>query len=366
MVQVTTAFADFLATRSAATLTVAPGITTPRRFSDARREHLATRRAAGLFDFSFMGCAEITGAASLAFLNSLQTRALDGVQPARIVYTLLLRDDGTVLNDATVWRLAHDRYWLFIGRHSDFELIAHCAGEFDVTVCDISRQHAVLAIQGAASWRVIERCFAGQQLAALPYYGFQQLNFAGSDCWLARIGYSGETGYELVIADAAGPVLWRALLAAGADAGLLECGFDAVDSLRIEAGHILFARELTAPVTPFEIGLARLVDFYHASFRGADALRAQRWRLPQRRLVGLLPTTDATTEPSLPERIPPGRAALTSACWSPLFKCCLGIGFVNAADAYPGTAVKLRNGIRAQVARLPFYDPAKYLPRKIR
>ena len=366
MVQLKTAFADFLSTRSAATLTVAPGITTPRCFSDARREHLATRHAAGLFDFSFMGCAEIAGTASLAFLGSLQTRALDRLQPGRIAYTLLLRDDGTVLNDATVWRLAGDRYWLFIGRRSDFEPIARCAKDFGITVSDASQQHAVIAIQGAASWSIIERCFDGRHAAAPPYYGFQQLSFAGSDCWLARIGYSGETGYELVIADAAAPALWQALLAAGADAGLLECGFDAIDSLRIEAGHILFARELAAPVTPFELGMARLVDFYRAPFRGAPALQATRWRRPQRRLAGLMPAADTAAAQSLPGRIAPGRGALTSACWSPLYERCLGIGFVNAEDAYPGTTVTLHDGTRAQVARLPFYDPARYLPRQTR
>jgi len=364
MVQVTPAFAGFLATRSAATLIVAPGITTPRRFSDTRREHLATRRAAGLFDFSFMGCFEITGAASPAFIKSLQTRALHGLQSGRIAYTLLLRDDGSVLNDATVWRLAGNRYWLFSGRRSDFEHVARCAEGADVGVRNVSQQLAVIAIQGAASWRVTERCFAGQRLAALPYYGFQRLEFAGSDCWLARIGYSGETGYELVIADGAAPALWQALLAAGADTGLTECGFDAIDSLRIEAGHILFMRELAARVTPFELGLARLVDFYRKPFRGALALQPQRWRQPPRRLVGLLPASDAAADLELPERIAPGCAVMTSACRSPLYERCLGIGFVNVEDVHTGTTVRLRNGVRAQVTRLPFYDPARCLPRQ--
>ena len=359
----TIAFTDFLATRSTATLAIAPGITTPRCFSDARREHLATRRTAGLFDFSFMGCAQIKGAACRAFLNSLQTRALDGLQPGRIAYTLLTRDDGTVLNDATVWRVAGDCYWLFSGRRSDFEHVARCAGDFDVAVTEISQGHAVIALQGAASSRIIGRCFGGQQLAGLPYYGFRQLNFAGGVCWLARIGYSGETGYELVIAAAAASNLWRELLAAGADAGLVECGFDAIDTLRIEAGHILFTRELAAAVNPFELGLARLVDLYRSPFRGAPALRTQRWQ-PQRRLVGLLPAAATTADPSLPGRIASGSAVMTSACWSPLYERWLGMGFVAADDAYPGTSVKLRDGMRASVARLPFYDPARILPRK--
>ncbi len=351
--------------RCPATLTVAPGIPTPRYFSDPQHEHLATRRSAGLFDFSFMCCAEITGPASAAFLQALQTRALDGLPAGRIAYTLLLRDDGTVLNDATVWRLNSEHYWLFVGRRADFEPVAQSAREFNVTVTDISRQHAVIALQGPASRRIIERCFAPQQVA-LPYYGFERLKFADRDCWLARIGYSGEMGYEFVLADAAAEALWQALCDAGAESGLLECGFDAVDSLRIEAGHWLFMRELAAPVTPLELGLARMVDFHGHDFRGARALRSLRWRPLQRRLTGLLPQNHSVLATRLPEHLAPGNAMLTSVCWSPVFGRKLGIGFVNADDAYPGSAVMLADRTRAHVARLPFYDPGRFLPRHAR
>ena len=95
----------------------------------------------------------------------------------------------------------------------------------------------------------------------MPYFGFQRAPFGDAEGWIARLGYSGETGYELVIASDAASALWQTLLAHGADDGLAECGFDAIDSLRIEAGHILFTRELASPVTPFELGLARFVDF---------------------------------------------------------------------------------------------------------
>jgi len=284
------------------------------------------------------------------------------LQAGRIAYTLLLRDDGTVLNDATVWRLGNEHYWLFVGRRADFDHIAGSARAFNVTVTDISREHAVIALQGPASKRIIERCFAGQQVT-LPYYGFERLEFSDGDCWLARIGYSGETGYEFVLADAAAAALWQALRAAGEDSGLLECGFAAVDSLRIEAGHILFTRELAAPVMPLELGLTRLVDFYAHDFRGAQALRSRRWLPLQRRLAGLLPENKSVSPTSLPEHLAPGSGTLTSVCWSPVFGRTLGIGFVRAEDAYAGTAVTLADGTRAHVARLPFYDPGKALPR---
>ena len=357
----TSVFDAFLRGRAHDMLTIAPEIATPRLFSDAKHEHIATRRAAGLFDFSFMGCLEIKGPGSLAFLHAVQTRTLHALATNRIAYTLLLRDDGTVLNDATVWRHADDRYWLFVGRRNDLVHFAASGNAFDVTLTDISQRHAVIAPQGPASAAIIARCFDGQDVT-LPYYGFRRLEFADCECWLARIGYSGESGYELVVRADLAPSLWQALVHAGRTHGLTECGFEAIDTLRIEAGHILFTRELASPVTPAELGLTRLVDFYANDFCGASA-RRQHSPLT-RRLVGLLPMKEASTTLTLPDQLKAGCGALTSAAWSPVFERTLGIGFVHPEDAYPGTAVRLMDGRRARVARLPFYDPGKVLPRR--
>jgi aminomethyltransferase len=168
----------------------------------------------------------------------------------------------------------------------------------------------------------------------------------------------------MVIADAVAPALWSALVEAGKDYGLREGGFAAIDSLRIEAGHLLFTRELAAPVAPAELGLMRFIDFYRQEFCGATAVRAHRWHLPARRLVGLLPLHGARFAPQTDTPRTRGNATLTSKAWSPLMERELGLGFVASGDAYPGTIVKLDNGEAATVARLPFYDPARRLPRR--
>ena len=357
------AFASFLATRSAGQVEFAPGVATPRSFGDAAREHLATRRAGGLFDFSFMQCADIAGPRALECVEALQTRRLAGLATGRIAYTLLLRDDGSVLNDATVWRFAWDRFRVFTGRRADHAAVATFAAGFDVQVPPMD-DCAVIAIQGDISRPTIERALPGMDLAALPYFGFRAVRFADADCWIARLGYSGETGYEIAIAGAAAPALWEALLAAGTDAGLVECGFDAANSLRIEAGHVLFTRELAAPVTAFELGFARLVDFHGRDFVGAQALRRSRWDEPQRRLVGLVPAGESPSDANVPGTLDDGTAAMTSDCFSPLFERRIGIGFAAAEDTRPGSSVALVGGGHARVARLPFYDPSKALARR--
>jgi glycine cleavage system aminomethyltransferase T len=182
---------------------------------------------------------------------------------------------------------------------------------------------------------------------------------------VARIGYTGELGYEIFVAAAAGKKLWEALKAAGQPIGLAECGFTAADALRVEAGFLLFTRELADPVTPQELGLSRLLSA-RQRYLGAAAVA----RRPVRKsLVGLVPEPRFQEEgqvldPPLRAQAPaPGLAVLTSAAFSALFSRTLAIGFVHPEDRYPGTRVRLEGKAAARVARLPFYDPLKRVPK---
>ena len=323
-------------------------------YTDAVEEHLATRRSCGLFDFSFMGQFEIAGEGARAFLDRLQTRNLAMLVPGRIAYTLLLRPDGTVFIDATVWCLAPDRYWLFTGRRSDFAFVADAVREPGVAVRDLSGANAVLAAQGPESARVLER-----HLGVAPgvaYFGFREAKLAGVPLTIGRLGYSGEVGYELIVPTDAAPTVWRAL---ATDAR--ECGFDAANSLRIESGYILFTNELARPVNPFELGLARLVSFDGRTFTGSEALRALRWRDPDRRLVGLdgFARRDSSSLHDLP------RAEVTSRVRSPSFGSELALGFAGAEAAAVGAVVAVSGIEVARVCRLPFFDPGRVLPRRL-
>lgn len=344
-----------------------PGARVPLGFGDPVAEHRATRTGCGLYDFSFMGCHEIRGPSSLDFLHRLQTRNLAALAPGALCYTLLCRIDGSVLNDATVWCHGPRHYWLFTGRREDHGHIAAAAAGLAVNVSDISGLHSVLAVQGPLSAQALRRLVPPGD--GLPrYFHHRRSRLADREAWIARIGYSGELGYELVVESEHGPALWQALAQAVADCRGLECGFQAADALRIEAGYILFARELAAPVTPFELGLGRLVSFSGRGFMGEAALRKRRWNEPERRLVGLVPGVEGCVPP---EQLLAGvggdrktdRAQITSAAWSPLFGRMLGLGLVAAEHARPGSRLALAAGVRAEVARLPFYDPAKRLPR---
>lgn len=297
----------------------------------AIEEHLATRRAAGLFDFSFMGLYEFSAAEPL---ERIQSRRLADLERGQIAYTLLLNEDGSVFNDATMWRLPEDRFWLFTGRRSDF-------ARFRGVARDRSGEYAILALQGPASGAILARRIGTDAVRGLRYFHFMERD----KMIVARLGYSGELGYELIVPAAEEPRLRQALLEAGSDQGLRECSFAAANSLRIEAGYVLFDREIDGRANPRELGLERLVSGPR-----------QRFAL-SRQLVGL-EILDRPAHAELPW------AQVTSECLSPTLGKKIALGFA-APQAAAGDRMRLVDGRMARLARLPFYDAARRLPRGI-
>lgn len=297
-----------------------------------REEHLATRRAAGLFDFSFMGLFEFSGTATL---RDLQSRSLAGLEPGRLAYTLLLNDDGSVFNDATVWRMSTDRYWLFTGRPSDIEWLGG-------TARDRSGEHAILALQGPASGAILARLIGIDAVRRLRYFHFLEKD----RMIVARLGYSGELDYELMVPAAEEPRLRSALLEAGRFDDICECSFAAADSLRIESGYVLFDREIDDRANPRELGLGRLVTSRRSRFSVT------------KKLIGL----EILERPAREDR---SQARATSECFSPTLEKRIALGFAEPQHAHPGTLLRLADGRLARAARLPFYDPGRRLPRGV-
>ncbi len=286
-----------------------------------REQHLATRGAAGLFDFSFMGLYEFP---SEAALQRLQSRNLQDLDAGQIVYSLILNEDGSVFNDATVWRMGGERFWLFTGRRGDYACFRGVAR-------DRSGEFAILALQGPRSGQLLSQLVGREAVLGLNYFRFIQ-----KEIWLvARLGYSGELGYELLVPAAQRDALWHTFVKAGA----VECGAKTMNSLRIESGYVIFDREIDGHANPKELGLERLVspprDFpVRKSLIGVEIL--------------------GTAKPSSP------RVQLTSECFSPTLQKQIGLGF-----ALPGARgdVKLADGRGARIVPLPFYDPERRRPR---
>ena len=341
---------DWFASRGVARTTLPDGGSVALRFSSSTDEHLATRRGVGVFDFSFMGWWEVAGTDAQACLERLQTRDLTKLARGNAFYTLLCRDDGSVFIDATVWHVERNRFWLFTGRRSDIAHIGAIASRFDIGIVPMHDRYAVIAVQGPASAALVKRALPGSDAAALAFFAFSRAVIDDRDAWIARLGYSGELGYELLVPTDCAIAMWTRLTQTPLDAERRECGMEAANSLRIEAGYIHFAHELRGRVLPAELGLSRLVQTARADFIGAPAL--QMAGPPKRRLAGVVLSQGGTSADSRHARDAEVRVRLTSEAYSPTLNRVLGLAFVDAHVAQ-GVAVATEDERSGVLTGLP-------------
>ncbi|MGO1509781.1 MAG: glycine cleavage system aminomethyltransferase GcvT [Actinomycetaceae bacterium] len=246
-----------------ASMTPFAGWDMPLRYSSELEEHRAVRESAGLFDLSHMAQVLVTGAgAGEALDRSLVTRP-SRTEVGRARYSLMLDRDGGILDDLVVYRTGETEYLVVANAANRLvvvdELTARAEGVEAVAVDDRTLSRALVAIQGPAAQEIL-RSVTGADLDGLRYFRSTRASVAGVDLLLARTGYTGEAGYELMLGAAHAPALWRALTDAGAGHGLRPAGLAARDTLRLEAGMSLYGNELTRGTGPDEVGLGRLVD----------------------------------------------------------------------------------------------------------
>jgi len=256
----------------------------PQQYTSIRDEHLAVRKAAGLFDVSHMGRFRLTGEASLDFLQSIVTNDLGRIQRGRAQYNLLCKDDGGIVDDLIV-------YW---GEEGFFVVVNASNREKDlawmrehapagVEIEDRTFELALLAFQGPRA----EELLPSKGLGDLPYFGFRTGEVAGTTAMISRTGYTGEDGFEIfVAADRVGDV-WDAILERGRPEGVLPAGLGARDAARLEAALRLYGNDMDETVNPYEAGLGWAVKLDKSDFIGREALTRVRQEGPRRTLVGI-------------------------------------------------------------------------------
>ena len=309
----------------------------PVQYADGiRAEHLAVRRHAGVFDVSHMGQVEIRGPDAEAFLQRVLSNDVTRLREGGAQYSLLCREDGGVLDDLFSYRLA-DGSFLTVTNASNHErdsawLAEHAEG-FDVEVRDAAADHAMLALQGPDARAILAR--RTEEGEAAVRMRTARARVAGADCLVCGTGYTGEDGVELLCAPDDAPALWDALVAAGAE----PAGLGARDTLRLEVCFPLYGNDLSEERTPLEAGLGWAVKL-DTGFVGAEALGAA--GEPRDRLVPF-----AFTTPGIPR---PGNAILvdgepaglvTSGTMSPCLEQGIGMGYLPAVAAAPGTPIEV-------------------------
>ena len=366
----------------------------PVRHTSDLAEHRAVRQAAGLFDISHMAEFLVTGDFAGEFLDYALAGRLSAMTVGKAKYSLVLAEDGGIVDDVIVYRLAEDRYLVianagnrgfvdaaFASRVRSFpskierdrpELAGGAERSFEgflgdrgVDVEDVSDEYALLAVQGPTAEAIVSSTAGitdlGTPWAEQKYYAWADALFAGSPLLLARTGYTGEDGFELLVKAADAPALWDALLDAGQAHGLVPAGLAARDTLRLEAGMPLYGHELSRDIKPSQAGLGRVVVADKEAFIGKGAVDAAS-DAPV--LVGLVAEGKRAGRAgySVVDQDGAVLGEITSGALSPTLGHPIAMAYVAPSSAAAGTAVFLDvrgTRIPATVTALPFYRRTK-------
>jgi glycine cleavage system T protein (aminomethyltransferase) len=342
------------------------GYEMPVQYTSIIDEHRTVRGAVGLFDLSHMGEIHLSGPEALAFARYAVVGDPGLLEPGQAQYSMLCLPDGGIIDDVIVYRV-EDGYLIVCNAANHDAVLAHLEslgahGDFDVHVADRSDETALIAPQGPRAAELLGR-LTDLDLSALGNYRSTQGRVAGTECLVARTGYTGEDGFELFCAARRAQRLWDALISTGEDLGLKPCGLGSRDTLRLEAGMPLYGNELDRSVNPYEANLGRVVKLEKGEFVGRAALAAVQQTGPQRKLVGLVMRDEAIARHGYPVLVDGAEVGVvTSGTLSPTLGERIAMAYVPAANAEVGAAVEVLVRERphpAEQVKLPFYRRPK-------
>jgi aminomethyltransferase len=340
----------------------------PVRYTSDLAEHRAVRETAGIFDISHMAEFTITGAGAGKYLDYALAGRLSALAVGKARYSLLLAEDGGIIDDVIVYRRGGDDF-LIISNAGNRDAVREALQErtdgFAVVVEDVSDQYALIAVQGPNAEAILAET-AGIDEISIPwseqkYYAWASATYNGEPLLLARTGYTGEDGFELLVAAEDAAALWDAVVVAGAAHGLVPAGLAARDTLRLEAGMPLYGHELSRETKPAQAGLGRVVVADKESFVGKESV------VPAEDapvLVGLVAEGRRAGRAGYPVTAADGTVVgeITSGALSPTLGHPIAMAFVapSVADGETPLFLDVRGTkIPATVTALPFYRRKK-------
>ena len=322
----------------------------PVQYDGIRQEHTAVRTGVGVFDVSHMGQVATRGPDAEAFLQRLLSGDVRLIPEGGAQYSVMCREDGGILDDLITYRLAECEF-LTVTNSANHEkdlawMQAH-ASEFDVDVLDVADDFAMLAVQGPTARPLVESLADGGLPARMHC---TQRTIAGAATLVCGTGYTGEDGVELLLDPATAPGVWGALLRGGAK----PAGLGARDTLRLEACFHLYGNDMNEDRGPIEAGLGWCCR-EETGFIGSEAVAAARAAGTAEKLVPFTIEGPGIARPGNPVV---GGGEVTSGTFSPCLERGIGMAYVPAERAQPGTSfeIDVRGTIReGLVHRKPLY-----------
>ena len=339
----------------------------PRDFGSPEQNFWNLVNEAILCDVAVERQVEITGPDAAKFIQLLTPRDLSKLSIGQCKYVLIVNNEGGVLNDPVLLRLAENHFWLSL---ADSDILLWAQGvainsglDVKITEPDVSP----LQLQGPNSGKIMEALF-GKDIINLKYYWLRELDLDGIPLIVSRTGWSSELGYELYLRDGSkGDKLWEKIMSTGKEFGLKPGHTSSIR--RIEGGMLSYHADADINTNPYELGLDRLVNLdIEAAFIGKDALKKIKINGIKRKQVGLiidcepLKGPNTTFWPLIKNDKIIGK--ITSAVYSPRLKKNIALGVVSIDNSELGTVLKTKifsKKFKVIVTKKPFYDPKKKL-----
>jgi aminomethyltransferase len=338
------------------------GWSMPVQYSTIIEEHNAVRQRVGLFDISHMGRLKFEGPDALPWLEKVTTNHVAKLAPGQIQYSLVLTEQGGILDDILVYQRA-DGLAVVCNASNRLKVVAQFEkyrDGFGARLVDQTFDTAMIAIQGPAALATAQRHFDAA-LTDVPYYHGVSGTFLGTPAFMSRTGYTGEDGFELIIPKGRAVEAWEALMDAGRVFGVLPIGLGARDTLRFEAAMPLHGHEMDDSTVPYAVGLGWAVKLKKGDFVGREAIRPFK-ESPTVKRVGLaLEGKRIARQGAVVSEGGRPIGLVTSGTFSPTLGRGLSMASVQVDSAPPGAhlAVDVRGQEEvARVVPLPFYRRA--------
>lgn len=338
------------------------GYRMPVYYSSALKEHKRVRESLGIFDVSHMGQIIIDGQDAIKFIQRITTNNIDKLHVGKAQYTLLLNEEGGVIDDLIIYKLKADKFMLVVNAaniEKDYNWILNCKTTENIQIENISDKMSLIALQGPMALSAIEN-IAPKEIATTPYYSFIEGAIGDiKDVLISVTGYTGAGGFELYVNNLEAEQLWIELIKAGGDKyNILPAGLAARDSLRLEKGYCLYGHEITESINPLEAKLNWVLDF-NKDFIGKEALLKIKKQGPEKTLVGIIamdrsiPRQGDTIINEKGDSI----GVITSGGFSPILEKPIAMGYVNkiAIENHKKILIKSRNkDMQAALTKTPF------------
>ncbi len=317
----------------------------PVQYMSVLGEHHAVRESCGWFDVTHLGRFELTGPGAEDALLGLLCNDIRLVEPGRTQYTLMLDENGGIVDDIVVWWWGSEEYWVFPNAANHEKVLGSFAGMPGCQVRDLRSETVLLAVQGPDAPALIE----GLLGVAPGRFRTLRAEWEGAELAVAGTGYTGERGGEICVDPATGERLARALV----DAGATPCGLGARDTLRLEAGLPLWGSDIDETTNPFEAGLGFAVTGDH-EFVGKDAIDGGIDRL----LVGFILDDRGIPRHGYRVRSPEGAGVVTSGNISPMLDTGIGLAYVSPPPDPSGGDIEVEirgRWVPGRIVEPPFY-----------